>query len=145
LEKQLSLNALRVSIEDIEGIAEKNAQKLEEKAGITTVRALLESCVTPKQRQELAARTGISLKEVLKWAKMADLFRIRHVGEEYSELLLAAGVNSVVELRQWGRENLYAKMAEVNAEKKLVRKLPTQQRVKEWIDQAKVLPPILEL
>ncbi len=89
---------------------------------------------------DLAATTGISEKLILRWVNMADLFRIKGVGEEYSDLLEASGVDTVPELAQRNAENLQAKMAEVNAEKKLVRRVPTLSEVTSWIDQAKALP-----
>ena len=72
---------------------------------------------------------------------MADLFRVKGIGEEYSQLLEAAGVDTVKELRNRNAENLHAKMAEVNASKKLVRQLPYMKNVEKWIDQAKALDP----
>ena len=38
-------------------------------------------------------------KKILKWVNMADLYRIKGVGSEYSELLEAAGVDTIKELR----------------------------------------------
>jgi hypothetical protein len=70
----------------------------------------------------------------------ADLFRIKGVAEEYSDLLEASGVDTVPELAQRNPSNLLNKMTEVNDEKKLVRRLPTQNEVSRWIDHAKVLP-----
>jgi predicted flap endonuclease-1-like 5' DNA nuclease len=125
---------------DIEGIGPSYKQALKEKADITTTEALLEACATPKQRDELAAKTKISVRLILKWANMADLFRIDGVGEEYSQLLEAAGVDTVIELAKRNTENLHAALQETNAKKKLVRRLPTVEQVKAWIEQAKKLP-----
>jgi predicted flap endonuclease-1-like 5' DNA nuclease len=66
--------------------------------------------------------------------------RVRGVGEEYSDLLEKAGVDTVVELAQRNSENLYKKMIEVNAEKKLVRRPPSHSMVDQWVQQAKALP-----
>ena len=129
-------------IETIEGIGEKFAQKLRE-MGVATVEALLEKGATPKGRQEIVDKTGISDKLVLKWVNHADLFRINGVGEEYSDLLEAAGVDTVVELAQRRADNLTKKMAEVNGTKKLVRKLPVESQVDNWIGQAKKLPRVV--
>ena len=74
---------------------------------------------------------------------LADLFRIKGVGEEYSDLLEEAGVDTVVELAQRNPANLYNKVVDVNQQKKLVRKLPTQGQVDDWIRQAKLLPRIV--
>ena len=123
----------------IEGIGEIYAGKLEE-AGITTVEALLEQGVTPKGREEMAEKAGISGKLILEWVNHADLFRIKGVGEEYADLLEAGGVDTVPELAQRNPKNLYQKLTDVNQEKKLVRQLPSQAQVQGWVAQAKDLP-----
>jgi len=127
---------------DIEGIGEVYAQKLKE-AGISTIEALLEQGATRQGRQEIAEKTDISDKLILRWVNHADLFRIKGVGEEYADLLEAAGVDTVPELAQRNPENLYKKMGETNQEKKLVRHLPAQSQVADWIEQAKQLPRVL--
>ncbi len=126
----------------IEGIGEANAAKLKG-AGVKTVEALLEKAATKQGRQALAQATGIADGQILKWANHADLFRIKGIGGEYAELLEAAGVDTVPELAQRNPENLYAKMKEVNEEKKLVRQLPTPQKVVDWVAQAKGLPRVM--
>jgi len=73
-----------------------------------------------------------------------DLFRVKGVGEEYADLLEASGVDTVPELAQRRADNLHKKMAEVNAEKKLVRQLPSEKQVQEWIEQAKELPRVIQ-
>ena len=130
-------------IEDIEGIGPVLGAKFRD-AGITSTDKLLAGTKTKKQRKDLAETTGISEKLVLKFANMADLFRINGVAEEYSELLEAAGVDTVVELATRNAENLTAKMEEVNEKKKLVRRTPSLKEVEKWIDEAKTLPRMLE-
>ncbi|MDI4667052.1 DUF4332 domain-containing protein [Xanthobacter autotrophicus] len=128
---------------DIEGIGAVFAEKLKSAAGITTTDALLEKAKSPKARKELAGSTGIDESRLLKWANMADLMRIKGVGQEYSELLEAAGVDTIKELKTRVPANLAKAMAEINATKKLVRALPTESMVEKWVAQAKELPPIL--
>jgi predicted flap endonuclease-1-like 5' DNA nuclease len=127
---------------DIEGIGDVYAAKMKG-AGVTTVEALLEKGATPKGREDLAEATGISGKLILEWVNHADLFRIKGVAEEYSDLLEEAGVDTVRELAQRNAEHLFAKLQEVNAEKKLVRRLPVQSQVADWIEQAKALPRVV--
>lgn len=127
---------------EIEGVGAVYAEKLKT-AGITTTEGLLEKAKSPKLRKELAAATGIDESRVLKWANMADLMRIKGVGEEYSELLEAAGVDTVKELKTRVPANLTKAMAEANAKRKLVRALPTESMVEKWVAQAKELPPVL--
>ena len=126
----------------IEGIADIYANKLK-MAGVPTVEALLEKGATPAGREELAAATDISSKLILEWINLADVFRIKGIGEEYSDLLEEAGVDTVPELAQRNPENLLAKILEVNAQKKLVRRVPTLAQVASWIEQARALPRII--
>lgn len=130
------------SLLSVEGIGEKFAAKLKE-AGVTSTDVLLQKGSTPKGRKELAEQTGISEKLILEWVNHVDLFRIKGVGEEYADLLEEAGVDTVVELAQRNAENLYNKLVEVNAAKKLVRKMPVQHQVEDWIKQAKSLPRVV--
>lgn len=132
-----------IKIEDIEGIGEVKGQKLRG-LGITSVKKLLENTRTKRQRQQLAEQAEISEKRILRFANMADLYRIKGVGQEFSELLEAAGVDTVPELAQRNAANLTAKMNEVNGEKKLTRRSPNLAEVEKWVAQAKELPRALE-
>ncbi|MBN2391190.1 MAG: DUF4332 domain-containing protein [Anaerolineae bacterium] len=129
-------------LQTIEGIGDTYAKQLEE-AGVGSLEALLEQGKTAKGRTDLMEKTGISNKLILKWVNRADLFRIKGIGEEYGDLLEIAGVDTVPELAQRNAENLYNKMVEINEERKLVRRLPSQNQVAEWIEQAKQLPRML--
>lgn len=127
----------------IEGIGETYEAKLGA-AGVKSVEALLDACATKKGRTELAEKTEISEKLILKWANHADLARIKGIGGEYAELLEAAGVDTVPELATRKAENLFKKMQETNDAKALVRKVPTEAQVADWIKQAAALPRILQ-
>ena len=129
-------------INAIEGIGDVYGAKLVE-VGIKKTEDLLASAADPKSRKELAAAIGVEPAKVLHWANRADLFRIKGIGEEYSDLLEATGVDTVPELAQRNAENLYKKMLEVNEEKKLVRRPPTLKQVQDWVAQAKELPRVL--
>ena len=126
-------------LEYVEGIGEVMAQKLKD-AGIVTTDQLFEKGATQQGRKEIAEKTGISESTILEWINHLDLYRIKGIGSEYADLLEEAGVDTVLELAQRNPENLYKKLVEVNNEKKLVRRLPSQAQVKEWIEQAKSLP-----
>jgi predicted flap endonuclease-1-like 5' DNA nuclease len=128
---------------DIEGIGPAYASKLQA-AAIATTEALLKAGATPKGRKELAEKTGISGDLILEWVNHSDLYRIKGVGSEYSDLLEEAGVDTVVELAHRNAQNLLEKMTEVNSRKNLVRRLPTAGMVAKWIEQAKALPRAVE-
>jgi len=123
-------------IASIEGIGPTYGAKLSE-VGIDTTEQLLERGATPKGRKDIEESTSISGKLVLEWINRADLFRIRGVQEEYSDLLEASGVDTVPELAQRNAENLYERLVAVNAEKRLVRRLPSRNQVADWVEQAK--------
>jgi predicted flap endonuclease-1-like 5' DNA nuclease len=124
---------------EIEGIGEVYAQKLTA-AGVKTLAALLKNGSTPDGRKELAAKSGIGDALILEWVNHADLFRIKGIGSEYSDLLEEAGVDTVVELSKRNADNLTAKIAEINTQKKLVRRVPSLKQVTRWIEEAKALP-----
>jgi predicted flap endonuclease-1-like 5' DNA nuclease len=130
-------------IQDVEGIGPVNGAKLEE-AGIKDTDSLLNACKTPADRKALAEKTGISDKQILKWANMVDLYRVKGIGSEYSELLEASGVDTVPELATRNAANLAAKMIEVNDAKKLTRAVPSEKVVSGWIDHAKTLERALQ-
>lgn len=123
----------------VEGIGPAYEEKLNA-LGIKTTEKFFEVAATKKGRKDLAERSGISEKLILEWTNMIDLYRIKGVGSEYADLLEAAGVDTVVELAGRRADNLHKKMEEVNAEKKLVRLLPSLKMVEGWIAQAKELP-----
>jgi NADH-quinone oxidoreductase subunit I len=132
-------SAKTTTLVTVEGIGEVYSQKLKD-IGISTTEDLLEKGGTPKGRKEIAEQSEISPKLILRWVNMVDLFRIKGVGEEYADLLEAAGVDTVPELAQRNAENLYQKLVETNEAKKLTRQVPGQDQVKAWVEQAKELP-----
>ncbi len=131
------------SIDAIEGIGLKFATKLR-KARIRTTEALLKRGADRAGRKQLAEATGFSNHQILEWVNRADLFRVKGIGEEYSDLLEASGVDTVKELRTRSATNLTEKMAEINQKKRLVRRLPTESMVTRWIADAKKLAPAVK-
>jgi len=114
-----------------------------EEAGISTTEYLLEKGATPKGREEMAKLTKIPASQILKWVNHVDLFRVKGIGAQYAELLEASGVDTVPELAQRKPDNLLQKMVELNEKSKKVRQLPSINRVKEWVEQAKKLPRVV--
>lgn len=127
---------------DIEGVGDVYAEKLIA-AGIETVSQLLEKGKTPKGRKELEETTGITGKLILTWVNHADLFRVKGIGPQFSELLEAAGVDTVKELATRRADNLAAKLLEVNEKQHRVRRVPTEKEVQKMIEIAKELPAVV--
>ncbi len=129
-------------LSDIEGIGPAYSDKLSE-AGIRSLEKLLEICCEKKARKAIADKTSISEKLILEWVNRADLSRIKGVSTQYADLLECAGVDTIPELAQRNAENLQQKMADVNAQKKLVRQVPSVSQVESWLAQAKELPRVV--
>jgi predicted flap endonuclease-1-like 5' DNA nuclease len=131
-------------IEEVEGIGPVQSAKLSE-AGVSTTEQLLERGAKPSGRQALADATGISPKLILEWVNHADLWRIKGVGSEYSDLLEAAGVDSPAELAQRNAANLAITFQELDAARpNWIRRIPSEETVRGWIAEAKTLPKIVE-
>jgi len=131
-----------IPIEKIEGIGQVYTLKLQE-VGIKTTAELLERGKSRKGREELVEKTGISSLLILKWVNMADLMRIKGVGEEYSELLERSGVDTVKELRNRNPNNLLEAMAKENETHNLVRRLPSISEVESWVKEASESEPMM--
>lgn len=131
------------TIDTIEGLSHREATKLR-KARVRTTEALLKTGATRRGRRELAAASDLPERSILGWVNRADLMRVQGVGEEYSDLLEAAGVDTIKELRRRNPRNLLGTMIEVNKKKRLVRRLPTEAMVERWVDHAKSLDPIVK-
>jgi predicted flap endonuclease-1-like 5' DNA nuclease len=131
--------AEKTKLTSIQGIAEATEAKLKT-AGVNSTDELLEKGGTPKGREELAAKSGLPPVQILRFVNYADLMRIKGIGGQTSELLQAAGVDTVAELAKRNASNLAAKLTEVNEAKKLTGQVPAEKQVAEWIAAAKTLP-----
>jgi hypothetical protein len=74
---------------------------------------------------------------------MADLFRIKGVASQFAELLHVAGVDTIKELRNRNAVNLHASLVQIQAQKKITKTVPTLNKVTDFINQAKLLEPIV--
>jgi predicted flap endonuclease-1-like 5' DNA nuclease len=133
---------VQYKVEKIEGVGVKFAAMLA-KAGIKNTKQLLDRAATRKGRKEVSQATGVDEQLILKWANMCDLMRIKGVGEEFSELLEVAGVDTVKELAKRRADNLRQAMVDANGKRKLVRQLPSLGQCENWVKQAKELPPVM--
>ena len=134
---------MNYKIEEVEGIGPSYGKKLN-KAGVATTGALLKAGATRGARKKLAEATGISDKRILEWCNLADLMRVNGIGKQFAELLEAAGVDTIKELRKRNAANVAAKMKEVNDKKKLARSTPSESMVSRWIAAAKGMEPSIK-
>ena len=129
-------------IDEIEGIGPSYAAKLNE-VGINTTDDFLKLCCDAKGRESTAQKTGIAEKLILTWANMADLMRVNGIGRQYAEVLHAAGVDTIKELRTRNAENLAAAMKAANDAKNLANANASASVVQDWIDKAKAMEPLI--
>lgn len=127
-----------MALHEIEGIGPAYAQKLDA-AGVTGIPHLLELGGTKAGRAALAERSGIEERHILTWVNHVDLMRLDGVGTEYADLLEDVGVDSVPELAGRNAENLAKAMAEANAKRTRVQRVPSATTVQKWVDEAKTL------
>jgi predicted flap endonuclease-1-like 5' DNA nuclease len=130
-------------LESIEGIGPAYATELR-MGGVGSIESLLEKGATKRGREDMARVTGLSEVRILEWVNRADLYRVKGVGGQYSDLLEQAGVDTVMELAQRNPKNLHVTLFETNERCHLVRKLPTEGQVKNWVKYAKTLKRVVE-
>jgi predicted flap endonuclease-1-like 5' DNA nuclease len=127
-------------IDQVAGVGHKDATKLR-KAGVKTSKALIEQAATGRGRSEVTSATGISQRKLQAWVNHADLLRVRGVGAEYAELLVASGVDTLRDLRRRNPTALLAKIIGLNGSDKVVARLPTEAMVESWIVSANGVEP----
>ena len=127
-------------IDQVAGVDQRQATRLR-KAGVRTGRGLAEQASTRRGRTEVAKATGISSKDLQLWVHHADLLRVRGVGAEYAELLVAAGVDTLRDLRRRNPTALLGKIISLNGSLRVVDRLPTESMVEGWIEAAGGLEP----
>lgn len=127
-------------IDQVAGVDHKQATRLR-KAGVRTSKALIERASTQRSRTELSRASGISSKDLTSWVHHADLLRVRGIGAEYAELLVAAGVDTLRDLRRRNPTALVAKIIGLNGANRVVNRLPTESMVEGWISAAQELEP----
>jgi predicted flap endonuclease-1-like 5' DNA nuclease len=137
---KLAEERLGGDIERIEGVDQVFGQRLRA-VGIAWVVDLLDQCSSPEGRAQVAEKTGFTPEQLLTWTNMADLLRIPGVTPDWAELLHAAGVDTVKELKQRIPENLHSKMVEVNAvaAQKITTTVPDIATVDDWVERAKTM------
>ena len=130
------------SIAAIESMDQRDATKLR-KAGVRTTDALLKTAATRTGRRRLAKEANLSESEILSWVNRADLMRIKGIGSEYADLMEAAGVDTIRELRRRNPDRLLIAMTEMNVRRRLIRRLPTNGMVAGWVEAAKGIEPLV--
>ncbi|UCH37107.1 MAG: DUF4332 domain-containing protein [Candidatus Bathyarchaeota archaeon] len=138
-----STKKLEQNVEKIEGIGPTYGGRLRN-VGILSISDLLQAGSTRNERSALANKIGVTAPTVLKWVSRADFFRIRGVGKQYSDLIVAAGIQNVDDLARSNPKNLYVKLKDTDRKMNLVKQPPSFNTVKRWIVHAEKLQQIVE-
>ena len=120
------------SIDSINGMTHTEATKLR-RARVRTTTTFLQIASTRSGRALLTKETGINSPKLLHWARRAELMQIKNLGRDYADLLEAAGVESVSELKRRNPESLHEMMQKINNKKNIVDRMPSLNRVSKWV------------
>ncbi len=141
--RKVAKRRLEYDIEMIEGIGSIRGATLRN-LGVKTVDDLLKASASKLTLYKIAKELGVLDETVLKWVSRGDLLRVRGVGRQYSELLESAGVTSVVDLSTRNAGYLHQTLKGINREKSLVRRVPPAETVQIWVNNARMLEPLVE-
>jgi len=133
---------MNYKIIDIEGIGPSHAHRLS-RLQIIDTKSLLDTAAGPAGRDRVATGCGVPTRTVLGWVNKADLMRIKGIGSEYADLLEAAGVETVLELRHQDPAALASGLAEANEVRRLTRRVPSAKVVGRWVASANALEPVV--
>jgi predicted flap endonuclease-1-like 5' DNA nuclease len=132
-----------VIIHKLYGIEPTVEAKLKER-GIKDSEDLLQTCRTPREAVELAQASDMEIAVLMKLLHRAELARIRGIGETYTMLLEEVGVNTTRELAATAPDDLRVRLTRINANKKLVGRVPAQAMVNGWVSKAQCMPSAFE-
>src|SRR5690606_24239133 len=89
----------RHRIEDLAGVKAEHARCLQ-LVGLLTVESFLENARSPRDRMFLAAKSGLSARQILEILNLADLSRIDNLGYEAIRILRSHGVHTSKDLAE---------------------------------------------
>ena len=121
---------------DVEGIGSAYLKKLAA-AGITSRTQLLRK--DAEGRQALAETASIGEALLGKWVSQIELAGLEGLSDQDAEILVAGEITSIQALAQAHADILNGTLIALNAEKNLVKEVPSVEQIKGWIEQAKAL------
>lgn len=109
------------------------------KRGIFTTLDLLERCSNEYQIIRFAKMTGLSRSLLRKWVRLADIMRVKGIGEEYAKLLITLGYDNLEALSIEKGKILHEKIENYDKTKKKVKRMPSEKEIRMWIKSARQL------
>ncbi|MFK8181885.1 MAG: DUF4332 domain-containing protein [Phormidesmis sp.] len=133
------LTSANHSIEELPGLSAVQIAQLKG-AGIATTFDLLRQGNRLPQRQQLSKKLSTNVKDINKWAALANLARIPGVGCTYCGLLLHAGVSTPQQLASMNVQRLHPQLMRLQVQLFNRADLaPSVGQVASWIEQAKAM------
>lgn len=130
-------------ISEMQGVGLNQVHRFHE-LGIDYQEQLLKCCRTQVKRRQLARKSGIESRLILKWASRVELAKIHRLSEECIALLELCGITTLSELAHRRYDNLYHQLKDVNQNLPLVERLPSVSLVKSWIEAARLMPKTIK-
>ncbi len=109
------------------------------KRGIFNTLDLLERCSNDYQIIRFAKMTGLSRSLLRKWVRLADIMRVKGIGEEYANLLITLGYDNLEALSIEKGKILHEKIENYDKTKKKVKRMPSEKEIRMWIKSARQL------
>ena len=132
-----------VYLAEIPGVDPQDAQRLAS-TGITHSKHFFERGQTVDQRKQLSRASGISMQNLLEFARLSDLARVRGLGPTFTRLIYEAGADSIESLSRWDPEELFQVVHTVNRERHITRAVPPLKDFKQYVEIAGDLPKVIE-
>jgi len=121
-------NLMMQDLDYIEGIGPSYMERLNEAGVMTLMDLWLASPII------IANRTGLAVNLILRWQEMADLSRVEGVGQQYAELLVSAGIDTVQQLASAEVDSLLLRIDQALEEHpSMVGSPPGEKSVEKWI------------
>ena len=105
---------------------------------------LVEAGNTEEGRKKLADRLGIKKAKIDIMVFRADLLRVPGIMGDAAELLQRAGVCGAHDLATRDPRKLVLELIELNEKEKVTRDTPTEEELREYIEDAKQLEEIIQ-
>lgn len=107
--------------------------------GVTSTDRLLLVAAHKQGREDLSQETDIGEDSILALVHLADMMRVDGIGSEYCTLLNEVGVNTLKQLSRRSPTRLFDDICQLNQERRVVRRLPSETELEDWIEIAKKL------
>jgi predicted flap endonuclease-1-like 5' DNA nuclease len=109
------------------------------KLKVNTTEDLWKATATPAQVGRLASRVKVPAAKLREWHDFCDLLRLSGVGPKVARVLQLAGIRRLDQVATQEPAQLTQTIKTTNAQAAILGKLPDEDTVRTWIEQARAL------